>query len=80
MPAGQRMGVGDLAEENARGRHELLKRQGTPDQKAGEPELTQHDPIEQAGKDHRQAAQTALEQAQAQQAGERKEAQLRVFS
>ena len=74
------MGIGDLTEQDARGRHELLKGQGSADEQAGETQLTEHDAVEQASEDDRQTTEAALEQAQAQQAGEGKEAQLRGFS
>ena len=70
MTARERMGIGHLAEQDARRRHELLEGQGTTDKQSREPQLTEHDPIQQPGKDHRQTAQTALEQAEAEQAGE----------
>jgi hypothetical protein len=73
------MGIGHLAEQDARGRHELLKGQGSTHEKTREAQFTEHDPVEQAGKDHRQAPKTALEQAEAQQAGQG-ESQLQSFS
>ena len=61
-----------LAKQDAGGRHQLLKRQGSTHQQTGETQLGEHHPVEQPHKDHGQAANTALKQAQPQQTGKRK--------
>jgi hypothetical protein len=71
MATCQGVRIGDLAEQDARGRHELLKGEGATDQQTWKTQLTEHHPIEQAGEDHGQAAQATLEQAEAQQAWKR---------
>ena len=79
MPADEGMGIGNLAEQDARGRHELFKCQGATDEQAGETQLAQHHSVEKASEDDRQAAKTALKEAEAQQARQGK-SQLRRFS
>ena len=79
VASGERMGIGHLAEQDARRRHELFKGQGTANQQTGEAQFAEHHPVEQPGKDHRQTSQTALKQAEADQTG-KGEGQLEWFS
>jgi hypothetical protein len=60
------MGVGNLAEQHPRGSHKLFKCQSPTNQQTGKLELTQHDPVEQPGKDDGQATQASLKQPQPQ--------------
>jgi len=72
VPARQRMCIRHLAKQDAGGRHQLLKRQGATHKQTGEAQLGEHHPVEEPHKNHSQAANTALEQAQPQQTGKRK--------
>jgi hypothetical protein len=72
VTAHEGMGIRDLAKQDPRGRHELLKGQGAAHEQARELQLAQHHPVEHARENHGQAAQASLEQAQAQQAGKGK--------
>ena len=67
MPASQGMGIGDLAEQDPRWRNDLLKGQGAAHQKPGKAQLREHHAVEQADENDGEAANAALEQAEAQQ-------------
>ena len=66
------MRIGHLAEQDARRGYELLEGQSAAHQQAGKLELCEHHPVQEPGKDHREAAEATLEQSKAQQAGEGK--------
>lgn len=62
------MGIRQLTKQDARRSNQLLKRQGTANKQTGKAQLREHHTIEQAHKDDGQTSNTALKQAETEQA------------